>query len=450
MRSLLGKRSKPEVSEEQRQAQELLKQQKRDQLLEKLLPWRLEQKVAMFLNPIKIPIIIIVGVLGSIVEFRMRSIVDTTWHATMWRDGPTCFVHRVHGKLVSDDALKNVSSTLNSALSGVNDYINQSLQNSSRCNRTEEGAQRCVLFDSAKLGLNYSFEKDYCGINDTCELNFYGSDGSEVLVEDEDKVTGLLYHLPFIPYVMVWAIYKLAFLPVHPVDRAANCVSGNPKPPPEPVFKLLTEPNFQTCSGFMSVVVAIGKIIRYSLLPNTLMVPLLTMGRHPKCEEWIFYDFDSIFGFFIYYWAIFELVFVVAMYVVGKTVFKSLCVGTWKYRCYKTYWFMTLFTALFLFIADTIVLFNWRFWEGLLLMLQLAFTFDLRFSFAVDFVRTLATVNIFLDVLQLLILIFSLIAPPLLRKLAPEWYKKEDDHDDAEAERLMMEADSEEDGGRTS
>ena len=64
----------------------------------------------------------------------------------------------------------------------------------------------------------------------------------------------------WIPVALMWFVYKLVFIGIHPVDRLALQIPGNPPPGPdypEPFMKLLTEPYFQYCTGPMMVLVKI-------------------------------------------------------------------------------------------------------------------------------------------------------------------------------------------------
>jgi len=275
--------------------------------------------------------------------------------------------------------------------------------------------------------LNFTVKPNYCGLTvrpgsgkheeDRCELKKDRKD-NEVKHDQLDlEAQPFLNHLPYLGPCLVWAIYKLTFLPVHPIDRIALAVAGNPVPGPEPVFKLLTEPNFQTCHGVMGAFVTVFKIFRYSLLPNALLVPLLSIGRHPDCENWIYYDIDTWFGKTIYYWCVYDFMVSVGAYIFGKTVLNGVLVGTWKYRLYKSYWFMTTLWPFWLFWADFISLFNWKFWEGIALSLKVIMTFNLNVDFTVDFVQWLGTMNLVLDSLTFTIMVLSLLLPKTLKAL---------------------------------
>merc|ERR1711879_576672 len=126
-----------------------------------------------------------------------------------------------------------------------------------------------------------------------------------------------------------------------------------------------------------------------------------------KCPHLLYYDMDSKFAWLIYLWTIFDLLTVFALFVVFKTVYGGKVLHTYLYMTHRVLWLASTIFCLFLFIADLVVIFNLRFWDGLAILLKLVLTFDFSFNATIDFVQLLATVNIILDVLQLLIMILA-------------------------------------------
>jgi hypothetical protein len=404
---------------------EALKIEKAAARNEALLPWSLEQKVAMFLNPIKIPILIVVAILGSWVEYNLIATPHQTWVAPLWRSGPTCFVNKLDGPLLNDTRLDRLSSLLNKTLYPIIDRINKSLGN--HTNVTEEGNRRFSLLDYGTL---VHFPVDHCGITDDCQLetdengkptlDIYGGE-NETTHDPLESIAGVAkWRVPFVTYSLLWAIYKFCFLPFHPIDRAYRLVLGNPHPPPEPVFKLLTEPYFQGCGG-MNLVLnkfsMVGKIIRYSLLPNSLLLPIISLRQRKRCPGFVHYTYDTWLGGFIYFFILADLVSVFVAFAVGITVMGSKCISTPFYRIYKFIWYAWQNVALVFFIVDIFIVLNLRFWEGIHLQIRLFFTIVLSPNLTIDFLQILGGASIFFDTLQFTIMVLSFLCPVLLQKI---------------------------------
>merc|ERR1712232_664075 len=101
---------------------------------------------------------------------------------------------------------------------------------------------------------------------------------------------------------------------------------------------------------------------------------------HPKCPQLVYYDMDKIMARVIYFWCVFDFIGVWVMYALGKTVFGGKCIGTCVYRLYKVYWWCTVPTAVFMWITDFILVFEWRFWDGMNLLLMIVLDFDCDFA----------------------------------------------------------------------
>lgn len=156
----------------------------------------------------------------------------------------------------------------------------------------------------------------------------------------------------------------------------------------------------------------VGKVFRYSLLPNSIMLPLLSMSKRSRCSKYIFYEMDTLFAAVIYGYVLFDLILVFAAYIIGKCVVGG-CIKTCKYRLYKAYWYVSLWISIFLFIADLLWVFDIRFWQGLFSWLDFTFVFDPHLNFAIDIVKKLLGVNMMLDYIQLMILVLTMVLPLL-------------------------------------
>lgn len=384
------------------------------EMADTLLPWTWEQKVAMVLNPIKIPVVIVVAVLGCWVEHQLHSADFRTWKAPVSRLGPTCYVHMAQNTELLTADIRSVNEAMNQTLYPIASQINAFIVNHTHCFVNKRGQTECNFFELPKI---FDFKVDHCGImfdNETnqCKIS------PELQPLGEGK-HGIAYRFPFLPFSLIWAIYKILFLPFHPVDRFVNMVEGYPQPMSEPTFKLLIEPYFQIFGPVLNMFSKIGKVIRYSLLPNSMMLPLFSMARRSQCSHYLHYDMDTVLAPVIYGFVILDLIIVCLGFVAGKFVFGGVCVGTWKYRLYKLYWSSTLLTALVLFFADIFIIFNVQFWEGLSLWINLTLVFDPSFNFVVDFCQKLIGLSVLLDTLQMAILIWGIVLPLLVPALAP-------------------------------
>mmetsp|Transcript_47887 Transcript_47887/g.95233 ORF Transcript_47887/g.95233 Transcript_47887/m.95233 type:complete len:479 (-) Transcript_47887:236-1672(-) len=432
------------LKKEKAEQARLEKEEKAAERNEKMLPWSLEQKVAMGLNPIKIPILIVVAILGSWVELSLVATKHETWVAGVWRGGPTCYVNELDGPLLNSTRLDWLSDWLNETMYPFINAINKSLENSS--NVTENGNRR-VYFWESKTFLHFPI--DHCGITDNCSVE---DDPGDEMYPVGSEPYGLAYwRIPYVTYSLLWAVYKFVFLPFHPVDRFYRMVSGKASEHPEPVFKLLTEPYFSSklCGGDggkvnkgLNIVSMVGKIIRYSLLPNSLLLPVITLRSRRECPHLIAYTMDSKMGGIIYFWILTDLVTVFAVYVLGIAK-GGKCIATCFYRAYKFIWFSGLGIALTLFIIDFILVFNWNFLAGLRLQLRLFFTIVLSPNLTINFLQVLGFASIFFDSLQFTIMVMSFLCPHLLKRVpgmagllkddaAPSNNKPDPEHADGE------------------
>jgi hypothetical protein len=369
---------------------------------ESLLPWTIEQKVAMCLNPIKVPIVVLVLLFGCSVENRINWTTQESWRAKWWdRAGPVCYVHRLNHGLN-----KNFTFKLPDQLAApLNNTINNIV--------TNLGANGSLTFNQTW----FVIEKDVCGI--TIPTKGLDDEGCSVGPEEafhhsEDGTDGLNgFKLPFVYYTLVWAVYKLVFMPIHWPDRLARRFTGNQYG--EPMFKIMTQPHYRWCTGPMEIISKIGALFRYNMLPNSMLVPLATLNHVNGCEEYYYYRMDHLLAKVIYWWCIIDFMTVLGAVAFGHTIYSGKCIGSCLYKLYRFQWLLSLPIAFFLWLWDLINVFEWRFWKGIMLALDVVIDcqFDFTFTFVVDVAEMLACVVVFLDTLTLIIMILSLVCPKL-------------------------------------
>jgi len=429
------------TKEEQEAAKKEEEERIQEERNERLLPWNLEQKVAVVLNPIKVPFIILAGLLGSVVEVKigMSTTSSDTWTRGFTGPGPECVVHKAdYNKLLADtrdnDKLSAVTDALDNAFSVPRGWINKTAHDLATCTtlldeQTNRTVTRCDLFGGPLV--DYVFEApDNCNIewDNVSKQCIMTMDG--LALADKDELVGVAQNF-YVPYALIWMIFKLVWIPGYYIDRAARLASGD-GPPPEPMMKLISEP---TCDKtgkcgqagtVFSVLGTISKVIRFSLLPNTLILPLTSVRFIEQCrDEYIIYTQDTSWGFWIYCWLMFDLITTVGMYAAAQTVMGGKALGTMWYRCYKMVAIWPTMIALSFFFADLACCFSLRFWVGLRILLQLIFTLNLTFNVTLDIAKTVANTVIFFDILQFTIMIMSLLCPKLLAKApVPEWLQE--------------------------
>jgi len=391
------------------------------------------------LNPVKIPFIIIAGVLGSVVEIKIGLVTEKSWYRGFWKTGPECVVHQAdYDKLIvsttDNDKLSAVVDKIDSVFKPVVDKVNSTAYRVSNCTSVRVNANltatRCDLLNGPLF--NFSFSQDMCGV----EFNGQGCSSNEELgqilepVEEGDSV-GVMKTIPYVPYALIWMIFKLVWIPGYYIDRIARLAAGS-GPPPEPMLKLISEPTCDKtgkCGAMgppLTILGIVSKVIRFSLLPNTLILPLTSMRFVEQCrDKYIIYSQDVSIGFWVYCWLLADLVTMIILYVVAKTVLGGQALSKMWYRCYKTISIFTTLIALNLFFFDLICCFKLRFWQGIAIILQLVFTLNLSFDVTLDIAKTVANAVVFFDALQFIIMIMSILCPKMLaRAPVPEWLQE--------------------------
>jgi len=429
-----------------RAQQEARRQEEEDRRLreieernERLLPWDLEQKVAMVLNPIKVPFILAAGLLGSVVELRIRAVAEDTWYRGFFGLGPECVVHKAdYGELRAEiDDLSALMKKLDGLLFPVESGLNKSLQKIASNCTTEHNITSCDLLNGPIL--NYSFAPDNCYV-EYDETRGRCTSESELSERPgmEHESGGLVRSL-YVPYAFVWMLFKLIWLPGHYIDRAARLAAGGSGPTPEPILKLISEPTCDRlgwcgrCADKLGILGSVSKVIRFSLLPNTLILPLTSIRYVQQCQgEYIIYSHNASFGFGVYAWLLFEVVTMLILYVAAQTVLGGKALGTKWYGMYTFFSFVRTVVALNMYFFDLVCCFSWRFWEGLSVILQLAFTLDFTANVTFDIAKTVANTVVVLDYLQFTIMVWSFLCPRLLARLPVpaclrEWTARPDD-----------------------
>jgi len=430
------------TKEEQEAAKKEEEERIQEERNERLLPWNLEQKVAVVLNPVKIPFIIIAGLLGSVVEVKIGALAQDTWYRGFWGTGPECVVHRADYKKLrvsthDNDNLNAVTSRLDELFAPVATIINSSAHKIALggCTTVTEDnmtTTRCDMLNGPLFKL--TFEADNCDVKFDAVTEQCTSENelSEILSRaEEGESVGVMNRIPYVPYALIWMIFKLVWIPGYYIDRAARLASRGGSPP-EPMLKLISEP---TCDKtgkcgeagtMLSKLGVVSKVIRFSLLPNTLILPLTSMRFVTQCrEDYIIYSQDASFGFTIYCWLLCDLVGMIALYAVAQTVLGGQALEKMWYRCYKTISIFPTLIAMNLFIIDIACSFKWRFWQGIRIVLQLMFTLELSFDVTLDIAKTVANAVVLFDILQFTIMIMSIFCPKLLgRAPIPEWLQE--------------------------
>mmetsp|Transcript_43681 Transcript_43681/g.139171 ORF Transcript_43681/g.139171 Transcript_43681/m.139171 type:complete len:409 (-) Transcript_43681:200-1426(-) len=374
------------------------REQKRQEAIEKMLPWTLENKVSACLIIVKVPLIFIVAVIGISAETRVKMATDMSWirwGSAMPGGKPSCYAHHLNATLRYDLGEVDIVGKLNESLGGVLDGD--------------------ILSHNVSLDpLKSVADEDFCSITTKCEP-------SEVHSDNNGYITTGIDHL--IPFALLWFIYKLLFIGVHPLDRLMKRVTPSDEggEPPEPIFMLLTEPYFQVCTTVMKVFVKIFCYIRYRLMPNALLGALVSMSPHPKCPDIIYYKLDMVFGTACYYMIVLDIITTGGAYALAKTVLGGKLVGKWSYRFYKTGWFISCFFSNTFAIGHLIYTFGGikEILNALRRTFKILLTMNINFTMNLDLLRLFMVVVIILEAIEFQFFIYSLICPPIIRKCCP-------------------------------
>jgi len=396
------KAEKERLAKEAREAALLAKQEETQM---KLLPWEFKDfvKMALFMV-IKLPFILCVGLLATVVEIEVKAATTRSWHRPTSTTGPSCFVTELHREIL------NYNTSLNELAlkAGLGPLYNET----------------ALIKGNASKWINLTLtETDRCGLlKDHCAIDPDVLD-EEDLVEDHgwfNMGSGGIQFGVFFPFASLWMLYKLVWIPLWPVDRIAQKLAGNVHPPPQPIFRLVTQPYFQRCTGALDIAMMILNMLRYVFLPNYLLLPLTTLVVLDNCEKHstlIHYQMDWLFGQAAYIWLVVDFFTVIAAYLFFQFVYGGRAIGTWAYRLYKFYWLTSSFTAITLFVCNLVATFDTHLFGGLNFAFQMVLDFNVFFRYSIDMLAFMAGANYVMEGLSMTYTIGGLLLPLVLRKI---------------------------------
>jgi len=400
-------------------------QEKEDALLEILLPWHFEQKVAVALSFFKVPLILLVLVLGTAAHYEMLAI--TPEHQRYWRPtlekGPSCVLLHIDKRALKGSYSHNFTDFILEYTNINKDWLREykfrpfeSVVGNLSEYRPWGEADQCGIhpavehekqWEKAKKHKNQQKMNHICNITLNDHINAQKPD----LYQDGSWFNYVKWA---IPYPVIWAFYRLMFLGVHPLDRFLRRQIRQP----QPVWKLITEPYFQICTFPMKILVAIFVFIRYKMLPNVMLSPYSTLKVHPDCNELVYYAEDHWSTPSCFILLIVELIGTLGMYLVGFTVLNSKLVGTWLYRFWKLVWILSAPWFVAAFMWQALTTFDYNILAGFAVMLELSFDFDGTFDISIDILQFLIMAVNIMDFVQLLVFILGLIIPRVFPHLS--------------------------------
>jgi len=355
--------------------------QARAEVLERLLPWEVENKLAALFTLVKVPLIVFVGVFGYLGENQVKELTVARWsRGVLAASGPSCFVHKLDASRMPEHTEYSLIQWMNQTFMGG-----------------RLGAKKKVKLVDATLEVA---GRDLCGFDERCRP-------TDVLSKSTRSSGGVQHAGSF---ALIWMFFKLAFIGIHPIDRIARKTCDRP-----PVLKLLTEPHFQICEIPMAMLVKVLFLFRYRIMPNALLTAILTVETHPVCPEIIYYKMDWFWGTVTLYaiWA--DLLITISCYVAAWVKNTSL-VGTWKYRTYKTMWFFSsIFPGIFV-MFDVLTTVQWNVFKLFRLTFRVVLTFDVTFAFYIDFLQVFIFLISVLEVVEFTTFVMQLLCPKVLAR----------------------------------
>jgi len=371
--------------------------------VQSMLPWGCESRFAMGLGILKVPFILLVAFVGLKAENHLKVMTKQSWlrygdgdaSESLWKllfqEKTGCYAHRLMSRVPSHTLLEI----------GVEDH---------------DLLKSNATHDPFSLG----HHPDTCTVSPrTCRVKGLSHAG---------YFTGGIDHL--VSFAVIWLVYKLLFIGIHPIDRLALKLKGDPPPGPsypEPLLKLLTEPYFQFCTTPMQVLVKFLFYFRYKMMPNTLLGALASMhDMSPHCPHIVYYKMSPYYGNICYFLCIVDLLSIGCAYAYVKAKMDGKLIGKWRYRIWKTSWLVS--AILFAFVA---VWAAFRTFGGLGSVLKamlssfiMLFSFSLSFKFNLDLLRVMAFTIFFFEGLELTCFVALIlgpkVAPKLFEKLKPE------------------------------
>jgi len=408
------------------ESQELLDGEEPEQCdqIQAMLPWGFESKLAAILALVKFPFICLVAGIGLYAENHLKEMTKTSWARRgnadiFWGGKIGCYDHELWETVPEKRLIDfGLAKKLNESI--LNGHLQGDIWTS---NSTTD-------IDPFKIG-----RADACSIDlKTCTVKGLHHPGF---------FTGGINHM--FSFSMIWLVYKLVFVGIHPVDRLVLLAKGNPQPGPdypEPLLKLLTEPYFQFCTVPMRVVVKFLFYFRYKMMPNTLLGALASMhSMAPRCPRIVYYKMSPIFGNICYFLCLLDIFGLIGGYIYVLKKMDGHLVGRWRYRLWKTVWLGSAIA--FAYVAIYAALMTFGGIGAILKEILYAFVVVVRLDFSLrinlDLLRILTMIVIFFEGLELLCLVIAIVGP----KMAPETYEKLKgvlgESEEAQAERSVQE-----------
>lgn len=389
-----AKRLRQQEAREKRELEKALR-------VEGMLPWSFETQLAFFLGCIKIPIVLLVAVIGIYSEHHLKSQMKQSWlRKGSWGVSTSCYAHKLADKVEHN------------TIFGFNgeDFLNRTLFFGKL---PEQVFKSNITIDPVRDVLG---GPDTCNVDmDTCTMRG---------LEHPSYWEGGIDH--FVPLAFIWLIYKLVFIGIHPIDRLVLKLAGDPPPGPdypEPLVKLITEPYFQTCTTAMRIVVKILCYFRYKLAANALLGALASMrDMSPKCPRIVYYKMDPFYGTACYFMCIFDLLSIGACYFAAHRFMEGKLIGRWRYRLWKVVWMLSSLLVTNYAISAAILTFGGI--TAVLRAIGSAFRIVIRLSLKIrislDVLRVMAFIIIFLESLELAFLIVSILFPQFFKRFGGE------------------------------
>lgn len=374
--------------------------------IQAMLPWGFESKLALSMAVVKIPFMVLVAVVGMYSESHLKEMTQTTWlrygnSNWLWGGKVGCYAHRIMETVPKKTLIEfGLVSAFNNSLMG--------------------GRLRTDVWKS-----NSSVEVDPLNIGhkDTCEVDLRNCRVHGL--QHPGFFTGGIDH--FFSFAVIWLIYKVLFIGLHPIDRLVLKMKGDPPAGPaypEPLVKLLTEPYFQFCTTWMQVIVKCLFYFRYKMMPNTLLGALASMhSLEPDCPRIVYYRMSPRFGNLCYFLCLLDLVSISGAYAYCKVKMDGRLIGKWRYRIWKTGWLASALFFTYLAIKATMMTFG-----GIIPMIHaifatffvLLFRLDFSFSLNLDLLRVMTFLILFFEAMELAFLVATILGP----KVAPQLYKR--------------------------
>lgn len=359
-----------------------------------LLPWNFDSQLALGFAVIKVPLICLVAFIGVFAEQSLKALTQQSWLRygsgfLLLRTSTGCYAHEVQAHLSKASIMKV----------GLVDVINKTVLGG---HLQGDVWKSNVTLDPLALAHPDTCEVDMttCRVHSLPHPSFF---------------TGGIDHV--IPFALIWFVYKILFIGVHPIDRIAIKIAGDPPPGPEypePLMRLITEPYFQFCTTPMNILVKVLCYLRYKLMPNALLGALASMhDMSPQCPRIIYYKMDPWYGTACYFMCIVDLLCIGGAYGLAKRGMNGRLIGRWRYRLWKTLWLVSSILVANFAIGAAI-----RTFGGFMAVMRAigsALTMCLKIDFSVhldlDILRVMTFIIIFLEAVELWFLIISVLGP---------------------------------------